>query len=278
MTTWLGELRRLLIINCLALLAVFFPIFRGLLASSEFYGDPKLGLQVIESDRYGASYYVQSNYTSEKDWPLIVVLYSDEAQKGKIAIETWLSEIKKQNAIVLFVSYLEPRESPFASDARLLRLIRYVENIYRIDDHRVLITGFGEAAHYAFYAAFRYPTYFSAVALVAGSMEGRLSPFLKYGDEAGKLLRYVVVYGDQDKIVREDGLTAAKKGFEVRGYQVDLQELHGLDHKLYPEFCSKAMGWFNGLQPITPVAGKTEAPSFAVSEFFSSLVRGIFKN
>ena len=251
---------------------------QNLSASSEFFGDPKVGLQNVQSDRYGVYYYVPGDYNADKDWPLVIVIYSDETEKGKVIIERWVEELKKHKAIGLFVSYLEPRESPFGSDTRLLKHIRQIQNIYRIDSHRVLLTAFGDAAHYAFYVGFRYPTYFSAVAMIAGGVEGRLNPFLKFGDERGKRLPFLVIYGNQDRTIAKDAFIAAHKRFQARGYHFEIEEFQDLSHKLHPEFCAKALTWFDGLPGVkTPEQPLTEA-SLGIPNYFSSLVRGLFRN
>ncbi len=255
---------------------------------AEFYGNPKTGLQQIKSDRYGATCYVPENYTADKDWPLVVVMYSDEAEKGVKFNEKWLAELKKRNLIVLFVSYLAPREMPFASDERLLKLIRQTADMYRIDHKRVLLTAFGEAAHYAFYLGFYYPEYFSAVALVGGGAEGRYESFFSYGNSDAKSLPFLILYGDHDQTIQKQSFIPVHEKLHARGYLVELQELEGLGHKLEPQFETKIMDWFGGL----PVKEKTLKPEDEIEEssaakgiasgldvpkFVSNLVRGIFK-
>ena len=269
---------QLFLVSLIAFGSAVILLTKSLSASSEFYGDPKVGLQAVQSDRYGAFYYVPAGYTADKDWPLVVVIYSDEVEKGKVVIQKWVEEFKKHNVIGLFVSYLEPRESPFGSDARLLKHIRQIQNLYRVDPHRILLTAFGEAAHYTFYVGFRYPSYFSAVAMIAGGVEGRLNPFLKLGNEQGKSLPFLVVYGNQDEVIWKDSFIAAHKRFESRGYHFEMEEFQGLNHKLHPEFCEKVLNWFAGLPNVTPLEQPVAETPFGVPNYFSSLFRGIFKN
>ncbi len=248
---------------------------KDVLAYSEFSSQPKLGFQTIESDRYGAFYYVPPDYTPEKEWPLVVVLVSDEGAKGKVAIETWLSEIKKQNVIALFITYLEPRDVPFVLDVRMLKRVREFESLFQVDRRRVLLTGFGSAAHYAFYLVVRYSDYFSAAALVAGTPEGFLNPYLMAGDENGKSKHYLIVAGDQDKTLNRERLSVVRYEFETNGYRLEMKELKGLGHQVQPEYSKEALNWFLGLPAPEVVPSNA---SWSPINYLPSFVRGIFKN
>ena len=261
---------------CLGFISSSFLVLSPSTASSDFYGSSKVGLQIVGSDRYGASYYVSKNYTSEKDWPLVVILYSDEAQKGDVAVETWLNEVKKHDVLALFVSYFEPKGSPFGSDTRLLKLIRYLNDLYKINQKKVLLVGFGDAAHYAFYAADRYSEYFSSVALIGGNIKGRFDSLIHNGNEDGKSISYLVTYGSQDQTVDPKLLNVSRQNLEKQGYHVTVEAFQGLEHKLHPEFCTKVLSWFDGVS-ASASSKPSENKSFSTSGYLSSLVRGVFK-
>ena len=255
-------------------------------ANAEFYGDVKTGFQEIKGDHYGASYYVPPAYSTEKDWPLVVILYSDETEKGARFNEKWLSELKKREVIALFVSYLAPREMPFASDERLLKHIRELAKMYRIDAGRILLTAFGEAAHYAFYAGFYYPNYFSAVALAGGGAEGRYEPFFEHGNTDAKKLPFLVLYGDQDKTIRKESFIPVHERLHRRGYQISLEELERFGHEFRPELAAKMMDWFGALprtmreeerQSAATAGEETSLRPFNLPKYVGSLLRGVFK-
>lgn len=250
-----------------------------------FYGDSEVGFQLIKSDRYGAAYFAPETYTPAKDWPLVVILYSDETEKGKVFCERWIPELRKRNAIGLFVSYLEPRESPFGSDKRILKLVQEMKRMFSVDESRVLLTAFGEAAHYAFYVGFSYPEYFSAVALAAGGAPGRFEPFLVYDRARAKRLPFLIVYGDQDAVIRKETFVPAHQQFHERGYRIEMEEFGGFEHRMYPQFQTKMMDWLGAVgverdmskeKSVSADRGVSSA-FYGVPEFVSSMLRGVLK-
>lgn len=252
--------------------------------ANDFYGDPKTGYVEIE-DRYGASFYIPTDYTPEKDWPFVIVLFSDESEKGVQFRDAWLAELKKENVIGLFISYLEMREAPFASDERVLKRIREISRIYKIDSSKVLLTAFGEAAHYAFYLGFSYPEYFSAVGVAGGGAEGRFQTFFRYGHQDAKKIHFYVAYGSNDTTINKESFAASHSKLHMRGYQIEIEEFQGLTHKMHPEFRTKILDWFKQL-PVEQAAvaeenadaeGSAAAQISKAPTYITGLIRGIFK-
>ncbi len=212
--------------------------------AATFYGEPGVGWQTLALDRYGVSYYVPTDYSPDVDWPLVVVIYSDEVEKGKRFVEKWLQEIKKRKVIGLFVSYLSPRELPYKSDRRILTIIRELKQRYSIDSDKVLLTAFGEAAHYAFYVGFEYPREFRAVGLIAGGAQGRYGQFLRRGNSRAKTVSFLVLFGKKDQNINRDVFVSAHEELTAKGYQVDLEEFEGLGRQSDPQLLEKILDWF----------------------------------
>ena len=245
-------------------------------ALATFYGESETGLQPFASDRYGASYYVPETYDENQDWPLVVVLYSDEGEKGTVYVDKWLSEIKKHNVIALFVSYLNPREMPFSSDKRTTDLLHELKTMYHIDQSRVLLTAFGEAGHYAFYLASHYPEEFSAVATVAGGAEGRYASFLSTPKRDKNSVRYLVLYGTKDERIDQRRFVDAHRELVSRGFQVELEEYENLGHESRPELHARVMEWFESLQAPPKEMGAHEA-STGTFDAVPKVVRPVVK-
>ncbi len=217
---------------------------------AEFYGDPVLGLVDFKEDRYGASFYVPENYDAKQDWPLAVVLYSDEAEKGKLFVDKWLAEAKKRKVIALFISYLNPQEMPFGSDERTLGIVEEIKRRYSIASDKILLSAFGEAAHYAYYLAFRYPDEFRMVGLIGGGAEGRYEPFLNYGHSKVKNVSFLILYGMKDPLIDGTNFTEKHKQLALRGQNIEIEAFENLDRKAYPEQIGKVMDWFTTLKKI----------------------------
>ncbi len=272
--------------NKLAIAGVFaFFLMFSLDTSAEatFFGEAKTGFQEITTDRYGASFFVPPSFNAQQDWPLVIVLYSDEVHKGADFVKNWVEDFKTRNTIALFVSYLEPRESPYDSDKRLFRLMDEFQKMYPVDQKRILLTAFGGAAHYAFYLGFRYPERFSAVALIGGGTEGRFERFFSYDNSQSKKLPFLVLYGTKDTAIEKEKFVAHHLEWSARGYQIDVQEMKGLDRTLRPEFKTKIMDWFVSLPAAveTGVKQTEKNPAslpFGIPRFVSNLLRGIAKN
>jgi len=244
---------------------------------AEFYGDPAIGLVDFKEDQYGASYYVPEDYDPKADWPLLVVIYSDEAEKGKFFVEKWLAEAKKRKTIALFISYLSPREMPFGSDERTLKILHEIKRRYSITDDKIMLSAFGEAAHYAYYLAFKYPSEFRAAGLIGGGAVGRYEPFLNFGHSRAKNVSFLILYGKHDSTIDPAGFVAKHKELTEHGHDIEMEEFEGLDHKTYPEQIAKAMDWFGSL----PTERNQESPESQTNSgpvnFVSDVVHGVLK-
>ncbi|MBI4388459.1 MAG: hypothetical protein HY582_05400 [Candidatus Omnitrophica bacterium] len=252
-------------------------------ARATFYGEHEVGLQPMASDRYGASYYVPPDFTPDRDWPLVIVLYSDEGQKGAEFIKEWLPEIEKKHAIALFVSYLAPRNVPFSSDERILRLKTELMQQYPINRNQVLLTAYGEAAHYAFYLGAYYPKHFSSVALVAGGALGQFESLFAYGHEGVEQVAFLVLYGSHDQTIEKSAFIKRHEELVKRGYYIQMEEFEGVDHRFLPEFRTKILDWFQGLKTTERETVEQEAQnissiSFGIPKFVFDMVRGVVKS
>ena len=239
---------------------------------STFFGEPLTGYHSIKSDRYGASYFVPADYTPARDWPLVVVMYSDESQKGSEFVEKWLKRITERGVIALFISYLRPQEAPHGSDRRLLRHLNKIKSMYSIDDRHVLLTAYGEAAHYAFYLGHRYPDMFSAVGMEAGGAVGRYNSFLEQDQKNAKNVSFLILIGNQDETINQKPFLTDHQKLVAKGYNVTIESLEGFGHKPQGEFHDRILEWFGGLAP-KPVDQISESRSEELSHGLFGLPR-----
>ncbi|PIQ85625.1 MAG: hypothetical protein COV74_07965 [Candidatus Omnitrophica bacterium CG11_big_fil_rev_8_21_14_0_20_45_26] len=246
-------------------------------SQATFFGDVKTGFYDLKSDRYGVSYFIPKSYTADHEWPLVVVLYTDEGEKGSQSVEKWTAELTKRNEPGLFIAHLRPQDVPFSSDKRILKRIEEFKSIHRIDPKKVLLTGFGEAAHYAFYFALRYPETVSAAALMGGGADGPFAEFYKDAQNGAKKLPILVLYGDQDKTITKDSFIPLHEQLYQEGYRLELEEYEGLQHLIYPEFRKRALDWFSQLTVTQAADQMAERPSMGALHTFVSIVRGVLQ-
>ncbi len=268
-------------ILCMSLVCFLFFPFRA--ACATFYGDHEVGLQPMASDRYGASHYVPPDFTPNRDWPLVIVLYSDEGQKGAEFIKGWLPEIEKRHAIALFVSYLAPRNAPFSSDERILRLKTELMQKYPINRNQVLLTAYGEAAHYAFYLGAHYPKHFSSVALAAGGAVGQFESLFAYDRSGVEQVSFLILYGSHDQTIKKGAFIKSHEELVKRGYRIEMEEFEGVDHQFLPEFRIKILDWFQKLKVVERETAEQQSQnissiSFGIPKFVFGMVRGIVKS
>lgn len=274
---------RILCSSLSAVLLIFFVFAHTGFAT--FYGEVETGFQPVSSDRYGAFSYVPDSYTPEKDWPLLVILYSDEVVKGSVFIDKWLPELERKEWIVLFISFLDPKEMPQSSDERIFRLMREIRKICPIDPRRTWLAAFGEAAHYSFYLGASYPGVFSGVALAGGGAQGKFEPLFAYERKGAREIPFLVVYGDQDQTIQKEAFAVVHKKLAGRGYQIELEEFQGLGHRFYPEFQKRMMDWFEALSIVEAVSveksvqvGSPRQPvPYGIPQYISGWLRDMFK-
>ncbi len=112
----------------------------------------------------------------------------------------------------------------------LLRAIRKAKEDYRIDDKRVVLTGFSQGGSLTFDVALRHPQVVTGAIPVAGSFDERIAP-LPEGPREG-LPRFCIINGALDK--QADNNRLAAKKLEAAGAAVEIKIYHGIGHAFPP--------------------------------------------
>ena len=204
---------------------IFMLIFFGSLSGTgktTFFGEVKTGLQNVASDRYGYSLFVPPDYTPAKSWPLVMALH-DSGKRGEDYIKVW-TEAAKQNGVIIFCpTYEEPRSGlPFDHDHRLIRLKKEIEAQYEIDPSRILVTGFGNGGHYAFYLGLRYPKEFSAIASVGNAAKGSFKKLFTFSYAQVNQLPVLILVTNESEILNSPESKAEFDTLRSRGYLVEI--------------------------------------------------------
>ncbi len=170
----------------------------------------------------GESYYiyVPSNYTAERQWPLVISLH------GTIPWDTYLAQIMEWKALaeekgfIVVCPYLKSsqgiiktaRESWYQdldTDERvILAVMDDVCGKYHVDPKAVLLTGFSAGGFSMYYTGMRNPKRFSAlIGRACNSDVKMLEEKVELTDDVRKL-PVVIFWGSDDPVLRQQGWDA----------------------------------------------------------------------
>ncbi|OGW81160.1 MAG: hypothetical protein A3G33_09960 [Omnitrophica bacterium RIFCSPLOWO2_12_FULL_44_17] len=243
------------------------------LASATFFGEVETGLHHNEEDRYGFSYYIPKNYSSDRLWPLMIALH-DSGGKGKDYIQAWIDYAEQRGVILLCPTYQEPREVSYDIDKRLLNLITDLKSRYEVYPSRIWIVGSGFGGHYGFYLGTKYPKEFTASASIGNGLEGILSKVfnLSYA-EVNKVPALVIVAAGS--FASQKDSQAKLEELKSQGYSVEVVEMDNLDRAQPADIYPYIFDWFIQTAKLRE-KGKS-VRSGVVKEKFLEWVDGLFQ-
>ncbi|MBU0638835.1 MAG: dienelactone hydrolase family protein [Planctomycetes bacterium] len=170
-----------------------------------------------------------------KPAPLIVALHPYGGTAEQIA-GVWRSVAQKSGAILVAPRAVRPtgvgRAAGFEwgtadeADYLVTSAVKVVLKEHKIDEQRIVLTGFSQGAYIAFNLGIRHPDKFAGVIPVAGSYNSsEAGPALL---EGARRPRFYVMVGDRDPIL-EANRTAAKE-YQKAGIPVQLKVYENLGH------------------------------------------------
>ena len=199
---------------------LFFVSLNGLCLAT-FYGTPKTGLQNFGRDPYAYSVFVPQNYTPEHNWPLVIALQA-AGKAGNETVQSWAREAGERGYILLCpAAPALISRSQTGDDTRILKLKAEVQSQYEIDPERVLLTGAGDAGHYALYLGLQHSREFSAIACVGNAAAGPLAKLFKFSLTTARRMPLLFLIGPQ-KGADDPALTADVEVFKKEGYAVQV--------------------------------------------------------
>lgn len=210
-----------------------------------FLGTPKTGLQNLGSEQYPYSIYVPQEYVSDRSWPLVIVLYVAGGGKDKELIEHWAREAQRRGFVLLCPGFnIFMQGNPSASDRRILKLINEVRTQYEIDSKRVLITGFGDAGHYALYLGMRFPQEINFVAAIGNALSGPLQKLFRFAYARDNRVPILILTGNQNP-ADDSRFQKELETFKNRGYQVDVVPAETISSAADPSAIPFVIDWFD---------------------------------
>jgi len=242
----------------------FILLFAGIVLAAQpaallatFYGQVQTGLQFIqENKKAGYFLYVPGSFSQERKWPLVLAFAEGGANGSNLKpyAEQWGGDAEKRGYVVLCPAWWNFRDSvPEQGDQMVFKILDKVIRDYPIDKSRILVTGFGDGADYAFYLALRYPDRFSAAAPVGGGITHVYENVISFRKVEGKPLAFWVLNGKQDVGLQDRQMTLedVKQSVEKlrsSGLQVDYKEIAGLGHEYRKNFNKSILDWFEGIK------------------------------
>ena len=194
----------------------------GISRAADFYGTAPTGLLELEN-KYPYYLFVPSDYTSEKGWPLVVLL-GGAADEPKDVVKQWL-DWAKEKQVLLLVGSVYPREGslPNEADRWWIRTKHEVAERYHIGPAQTLLVGVESGATYAAYLGIRYPEEFSAAGLFRRAWPGPYDKVTRTTSDSKKRIPFYVAVDP----AAETYSATEKRAFELesKGYPVTLDPL-----------------------------------------------------
>ena len=240
---------------CLFLLAAVLALTKPAALFATYYGQVQTGLQLVqENKKTGYFLYLPASFEQGKKWPLILAFAEWGPEHKKSFTEQWGTDAEKRGYVILCPDWWRSRgEVPEQGDKMVFKILDKVIRNHSIDASRVLLTGFGDGADYAFYLALRYPDRFAAVAPVGGGITPVYENMISYRKVRGFPLPFLIINGKQDVGLQDRQLTLedVKKGVDKlrqAELKVEYKEIEGLGHEYKRNFNKLILDWFEGMK------------------------------
>ena len=228
-------------LRCLAILTI------GTLTSWSAAADPQTGFLLKtftdETGEHRYSLYVPPEYTPDREWPVVLFLHGagERGKDGLVPTQVGLGETIRRSktpfpAIVVFPQVENQGRiltawSPKRPDGqRALAILKQVEQEYKIDPHRRVLTGWSMGGYGTWQIAQATPEMWSTILPLAGG--GGTGE----GLGALKPCRIWAFHGARDEIVRVDQSQQTVKALEALGGTPTFTELpvaHGSWEAVY---------------------------------------------
>lgn len=193
----------------------------------------------------GFSLYVPETYSVDRPWPVIVALHGGSGN-GRDFLWTWLREARSRGYILLSPKSLTDTWSE-QDDRGLLQILTWLGRNYRIDEHRLLLTGLSDGATFSLLYGLAHPTVYRAIAPLCGVLHPANA--LVGNFERAKGMPIYLVHGALDFLFPVMMARAARDKLEAAGAALTYRELPELSHT-YPRSENVAiLDWFESLPP-----------------------------
>lgn len=205
-----------------------------------------VGLHHISMDegndyaRGGFSFYVPECYSAESEWPLVVALHGGSGH-GRDFVWTWLREARSRRFILLSPTSVDRTWSlmdPGVDGNRLHSILGFMEERYRFDMDRVLLTGMSDGGTYALIHAFQEQTPFTAFAPVSSVLP-------PYDLRTAEGRRIYWIHGSLDWMFPVYRAIDGSRSLRKAGVEIRFREIEDLSHTYPREMNGSIIEWFD---------------------------------
>jgi phospholipase/carboxylesterase len=203
-----------------------------------------------DGDRSAYSLYVPENYSSDRQWPLIICMHGGYGA-GNEYVWTWLRSARTKGFILLSPKSLaETWTMTMGSpDTRsIMQMLDQVQDTYAVDRSRIYLTGLSDGGIFTYIMGLERHELFAGIAPVAGALHMGADAMLRTG--TGKELPIFVIHGVHDFIFPVTFTRQTNALLKQLGYDVKYEELPDWGHA-FPYSINErlVLPWFESLPP-----------------------------
>ncbi|MBL8880530.1 MAG: dienelactone hydrolase family protein, partial [Phycisphaerales bacterium] len=187
--------------------------------------------------------YIPEGISTEKPVGCVVVLHPFGGTAEWI-VERWKGAAKKLNMLLIAPRAVIPQGDGFRwqdaelTDKIVMKAVEHAKSKHKIDDKKMVISGFSEGGTMTFVMAIRHGDVFCGAIPVGGTLPDPIAGWDEI--KKRKLPRFVVMIGDQEPKSTLDNNRDAAKKLEEAGAKVKLNVYPGIGHE-FPKDTEKEM-------------------------------------
>jgi predicted esterase len=178
--------------------------------------------------------YPPSGDDKERPSPLIIALHGYGATAQSVAAK-WRTTARQAGAILVAPSAIQPVEgsvgfswpNPEDADVLIEMTLEHIRQQYKIDDKRIILTGFSQGGFISHALGVRHPERFVGVIPMGGGYWPHVDAPPEVNDK--HVPRYYFMVGEYDDALAENRKAVAD--FAAAGYMVQLRIYPGVGHR-----------------------------------------------
>ena len=195
--------------------------------------------------RGGFVLYVPESYDGTEPWPLVVALHGGSGD-GNDFLWTWLAEARGRRFLLLAPTARGDTWSMMGPDVdapAVCSMVDYVQNNWKVDASRILLTGLSDGATYTLLLGLQEDAPFTALAPVSGVFHP--ANFQNGNIERAKGKRIYLVHGSLDWLFPVMIAHGTRDALREAGADLVFHEIEDLSHTYPREENDKILTWFD---------------------------------
>jgi len=191
----------------------------------------------------GFSVFVPETYTADHAWPVIVALHGASGN-GRDFLWTWVREANSLGYLLVAPTSVDNTWSE-VEDLGLLEIIAWLSQRYRVDNHRILLTGLSDGGTFTLIYGLAHPDVYRALAPLCGVLHPANAPLGNLGRARG--VPIYLVHGAQDFLFPVAYARLTRDTLLSAGAALEYRELPELSHTYPRSENVRILRWFDAL-------------------------------